>query len=298
MGLYPFLNVFIHYILVRNEVRFMKIEKINDNQIKCTLNKSDLASRQIKLSELAYGSEKAKSLFRDMMQQASCELGFEAEDIPLMIEAIPVSGDCIVLLITKVEDPEELDTRFSKFAPAADDIEEIDGESKLPSPSGILDMLGQVKDEIKEALEKGEDSFIPLAQTLSKVNAKNEENHKSKDTTDTKNSKDNASTTTGSKNIIKIFSFDSLDPIIEVSFVLKDIYNGANSLYKAPNDNRYFLVVNKSTHTIVDFNKICNIILEYGFAEPSTPANEAFYKEHFTRIIPKKALQKLVTIRA
>ena len=84
----------------RKEVFIMKIEKINDNQIKCTLNKSDLASRQIKLSELAYGTEKAKSLFRDMMQQASMEFGFEAEDIPLMIEAIPVSGDCIVLVIS------------------------------------------------------------------------------------------------------------------------------------------------------------------------------------------------------
>ena len=49
----------------------MKIEKINENQIKCTLNKSDLASRHIKISELAYGSEKAKDLFRDMMQQSS-----------------------------------------------------------------------------------------------------------------------------------------------------------------------------------------------------------------------------------
>ena len=46
----------------------MKIEKINENQIKCTLNKNDLASRQIKVSELAYGTEKAKLLFQDMMQ--------------------------------------------------------------------------------------------------------------------------------------------------------------------------------------------------------------------------------------
>ena len=29
-----------------------------------------------------------------------------------MIEAIPLNADCIVLIITKVEDPEELDTRF------------------------------------------------------------------------------------------------------------------------------------------------------------------------------------------
>ena len=35
----------------------MKIEKVNDNQIRCTLTKEDLADRQLKLSELAYGTE-------------------------------------------------------------------------------------------------------------------------------------------------------------------------------------------------------------------------------------------------
>ena len=84
----------------------MKIEKVNDHQIRCTLTKEDLADREIKLSELAYGTDKAKDLFRDMMQQASFEFGFEAEDIPLMIEAIPLNADCIVLIITKVEDPD------------------------------------------------------------------------------------------------------------------------------------------------------------------------------------------------
>ena len=99
------------------DVVIMRIEKLNDNQIRCTLTKDDLATRQIKLSELAYGTEKTKELFRDMMQQASVDFGFEADNIPLMIEAIPLPNECIVLIITKVEDPEELDTRFSKFAP-------------------------------------------------------------------------------------------------------------------------------------------------------------------------------------
>ena len=64
----------------------MRIEKVNDTQIRCTLTKEDLAERQIKISELAYGSEKAKELFRDMMQQAAFEFGFEAENIPLWTE--------------------------------------------------------------------------------------------------------------------------------------------------------------------------------------------------------------------
>ena len=29
----------------------MKIERLNENQIRCTLNKSDLASRQLKINE-------------------------------------------------------------------------------------------------------------------------------------------------------------------------------------------------------------------------------------------------------
>ena len=41
----------------------MKIEKINDNQIRCTLTREDLENHQIRISELAYGTEKAKKTF-------------------------------------------------------------------------------------------------------------------------------------------------------------------------------------------------------------------------------------------
>ena len=44
----------------------MKIEKINDNQLRFTLTREDLVSRNIKLSELAYGSDQAKKLFRSI----------------------------------------------------------------------------------------------------------------------------------------------------------------------------------------------------------------------------------------
>ena len=100
----------------------MKIEKVNDNQIRCTLTREDLEDRHIKISELAYGSAKAKSLFKDMVEQANYEFGFETNDIPLMVEAIPLPSESIVLIITKVEYPDELDTRFSKFSEADDDF--------------------------------------------------------------------------------------------------------------------------------------------------------------------------------
>ncbi len=57
-------------------------------------------------------ARKARSLFREMVQRAANEVGFEAEDIPLMVEAIPMANESVMLIITKMEDPEELDTRF------------------------------------------------------------------------------------------------------------------------------------------------------------------------------------------
>lgn len=261
----------------------MKIEKISDNQIKCTLNKSDLASRQIKISELAYGTEKAKSLFRDMMQQAAYEFGFEAEDIPLMIEAIPVSSDCIVLVITKVEDPEELDTRFSKFTSSDEDgetDESIEGETDLNGADEILDIFKHLKENVSDSKTS---AFVPLPKAIA-----------SNDKGDTVEKKDIRLDTT--QNIIKLYSFDNLDTLIHLSYILKDLYNGYNSLYKSSTEKRFYLLVNKSFHTPEEFNKVCNILSEYGIKERSSYAIKAYFEEHYEKIIIDCALQKLALV--
>ena len=90
----------------------MKIEKISDTQIKVTLNHSDLMDRDLKLSELAYGSQKAQALFKDMMAKANEEFGFETDNVPLMIEAVPLSTDSIMIVVTKVDDPLQIEQKL------------------------------------------------------------------------------------------------------------------------------------------------------------------------------------------
>ena len=126
----------------------MKIEKISENQIRCTLNKADLSERHLKISELAYGSDKAKELFRDMMEQANIDFGFDADNIPLMIEAIPTSKDSIVLLITKVDNPDDMDAKLDRFGlsdldASLDDGLEEDNEEDSVSPD-IIDCFEQL----------------------------------------------------------------------------------------------------------------------------------------------------------
>lgn len=80
----------------------MKVDRINAGQIRFMLGKADLEERNLNLHELAYGSEKTKALFDDMINQAKTDFGFNAGGQPLMIEAIPLSEDSLMVTMTLV----------------------------------------------------------------------------------------------------------------------------------------------------------------------------------------------------
>lgn len=244
----------------------MKIEKINENKIRCILTRDDLEVRHIKLSEIAYGSEKARSLFRDMMEQASHQFGFEADNIPLMIEAIPMPNECIILDITKVSDPEELDTRFSRFSQGASDSSD---------------------DSVKDFLPDGADEVLDLFQKLLE--------HRLKNTP--KDAREQQAVELASElDMRKLYLFPKLETILEASAVLKNIYHGESRLYKNPENSQYHLVISKSDHTPEEFNKVCNILSEYGTSSKYSVSNEAYMQEHFIPMLGNRALQHLAEI--
>lgn len=257
----------------------MKIEKISENQIRCTLTKDDLLDREIKLSELAYGSEKAKSLFQDMMRQAAYEFGFEADDIPLMIEAVPLSGECIVLTITKVEDPEELDTRFAKFAPSVnttqesdDDFEDIDLNA-FPSVPEAFSTKASGAENAKEkpARKKKSNQEPPQEIRVETV----DKNGQRKEATSL------------------LFSFATLDALIGLACVLNGNFHEESVLYKNPADGAYVLHLKRGSLPLPAFQKLFLAMSEYGVAVKNANITAANLEEHFEMLIASDAIQKL-----
>lgn len=241
----------------------MKIEKINDNQIRCTLTSDDLANREIKISELAYGTEKARNLFQDMMQQAQNEFGFASDNAPLMVEAIPIAPDGIVLIITKVDDLEELDSRFSKLTSEGNDTM----TSALPQITGADDIL-----DIFHKLTEAKQKLQELKKEKKEATSKDLERP---------------------VNLVQAFCFNSLDDVILAAGTVNHFFTGQNTLYKNNKQETYQLVLHQSGTSPEDFNRICNILSEYGTAVKFSLVSEAHLREHETILIDKQALQQL-----
>ena len=247
----------------------MRLEKLSDNKIKCILDKEDLSSRGIRISELAYGSEKTRELFADMMQQASCEFGFEAEDSPLMIEAIPAL-DRLVLVITKVDNPDEIDSRFSRFSPdpVGEYFDDDDEEDDL-----------DYTDTLDEAIT---DQFIPLAKALGIDLDKDEKAGEKEEVKEIDETKQPI-----------VFSFNSLSEVCTVCAKVAGKYTGPSSAYKNKADDRYYLLVSKNGQSADEFGKVIRLLSEFGKLERTTYATKAYMDEHYETIVKEGAVDIL-----
>lgn len=246
----------------------MKIEKISENQIKCTLTREDLSERELQLSELAYGSSKAKALFSELMLQASYECGFDAEGAPLMIEAIPFDPDSLVLIVSKLNNPEEMDMPQGKFPLTPDDVMGNDKHIKM-TPEARNELLSRLSD------------------IISKAGAMFGSDNEPKEVPE-------------KKEVVpqqRVFSFEALSEIIRLAEVVAPFYSGKNSLYKDDWDDRYYLVIYPSSKKTDEFNKVCNIASEYGNPEHTRYASVSYFDEHFCRIIKDSALKKLSQLK-
>ena len=284
----------------------MKLEKLSDTQIRCTLSKEDLSQRQLHLSELAYGSEKAKELFRDMMQQASIELGFEADNIPLMIEAIPISNDCLVLVVTKVEDPDELDTRFSRFSKInvddsfdedfsdiddtdfeemdfLDDEDDIDMDDEpLPfSPSSDFDNAdsdASTSSKERSAIDDALDLIAPFTQAIAQ--AKKEAMRKKKENR-------------SSVQDCQYYSFQNFSQAAQLGAFLAPFFEGESSLYKDSFSYNYYMILRKTQSENDTFHRACNIAADFGVRISASYATPAYFREHFETILEENAVEML-----
>lgn len=276
----------------------MKLERLSENQIRCTLYKSDLADKELHLTELAYGTEKAKELFRELMQQASSELGFEVDNVPLMIEAIPVSPECLILVITKVEDPEELDTRFSRFTRPSDVEDVYDEDEDDDENDGGLGLIDESEDE-SMAENNPVNGLLKaiggLAEDLSGLmSGKGVKSVQSG--SDASDRRSEIQQPVEQPEIFRIYAFKNLDQVILSAKLVKDIYDSENSLYKNPRDSHFYLYMTKDKNTDNEFVKTCNLLGEYSSRVRATYATPSHMREHYKLIIDANALQTLAKL--
>ncbi len=70
----------------------MKIEKLNENKIRITLNIEDLRERDIDYQSFMSHSIESQDIVLDMLDTAEKEFGFNTDNCRIQIEAVALSN--------------------------------------------------------------------------------------------------------------------------------------------------------------------------------------------------------------
>ncbi len=277
----------------------MKIERLNENQIRCTLDRADLNEHQVKLTELAYGSAKAQALFRDICQQASDTVGFEIGELPLMVEAIPVNTDCLVLIVTKVEDPEEFDTRFSNFTkPYLEEDDADDSDIEWDEADTAENQVNELPEEVIRQYS----IFKDLLEAILKTQSDGDSGKQSGDFQPLSEIAKRVGDAAGNKakkkpvDSFTLFAFRSMEDVIQAANALAGRYQGKNILYKNPTEEGYFLLMHSLPHEAEEFKLMARSICEYGTNLHAAYTTQFHMQEHYPVILKDNALQTLASL--
>ena len=240
----------------------MKIEKLNENQLRFTVFSKDLPDEEFTIADLAGQTPKAEELIKYMMTKAHEEFGFAVDDQPIVVEAIPINKDCIVFLVTKVDKDEE--------------------ENKF----GYIDKLKKQAMEMAQSIKNGKLNTGDVVETYD-TESESTEVEKAPEPHDEK---------TGKTLPYMIYVSQDMDQFITVAKMVKGFYDSDNTLYKREDPQSYFLLVTHNRNSDREFEFLCENLREFSEPYKFTYTTKYYFEEHYTKIINGNALQTLAEL--
>ena len=160
-----------------------------------------------------------------------------------------------------MEDPEELDTRFSRFTPSGEsDPLNVEALEKLDGADEFFNLLNKVKEAAAGTKSSGKESKEePTAPSFS----------------------------------VRLFSFDSLDGVIRASRLIAPAYKGANTLYKDGTENVFLLRLHRQSIQQTNSTRFAICFQNMAHPEKADSTVLAFLEEHCDILISADAVQKL-----
>ena len=198
--------------------------------------------------------------------------------------------------------------RFSKFSPSDpdDDYEDYDYpyedyDSMETIDASAAHALPSANDELNESDTDADSIKDDVLNIFSKLNDYlNKDSASGSKGTGTvpvpaANKPESSADTQKDAPVIRCFSFENLDAFSEAAKAVLPVYNDKSHLFKHTN-GRYYVFLEKTRCSSVDFNKTCNILSEYGKKEYLPDSSLLFFTEHMDSIIKNRAIQVMAKL--
>lgn len=154
----------------------MKFNLVNDNKLQIIISKEDMQQRDIRKWDLVPHNPEAQKLFQEILEEARDACGFDVgENAQLMIEAFPMTGESMLVTVTKLNGRSDLPFDLEGIGQALmdelmqeEDIPELASEeivvrfAQMEDVIQVSSLLRGHYDGVSQLLRYGENYYLAL----------------------------------------------------------------------------------------------------------------------------------------
>ena len=241
--------------------RTMKIERVDDNTVKCYISVEEMAQYQIEYTDFLSRTDKAQQLMRDIIKQAHDEVGYIPPKYAFEMQIMMVPNQGMVLTFTE-KDPIDFTNKENV-------------EAFLANLKEFVNRLIQHKEKLEQG--KAANAKLPGAEGLiGKGNPAGD-------------------VPAGKERPIRIkeiiFAFDTITSVMDYAEALPSGFKLQSALYKM--DDVYYLYLKQGSENYENFRRAIAQGVEFGRHFTDGEGCDEMLKEHGECLIESRALRHL-----
>lgn len=243
-----------------NRAKRMKIERIDDNTIKCYISLEEMEQYQVEYTDFISRTAKAQELMHEIIKQAHDEVGYQPPKLAFEMQIMMVPEQGMVLTFSEKEpfdlnDQSKVEAVLNNLMELASKIAKSKGNGVIPDFAGGL-LSGMKKPENEQNSKSGKKQVLPINKVEEAV-----------------------------------FAFSGLAQLMDYADVIPSNVRVETCLYKMK--DMYYLHMKKGRASYEKYSRACVQALEFASLHMAGEGCDELLKEHGECVISEKVLKKL-----
>lgn len=231
----------------------MQFKRINENTIRCILTEEDMIEEGLRIEDFFTNKDKTRGFLEHIVKQAQEEVDYHASGDTLSMQVMPLPHNGLAITFSEQAEP-SFQNILGHLRSALEEFKDVDMEHLA---SGAAEPGKEQADE----------------KTAEKKKAK--EKQKTKPT------------------FLNVFLFQNLSMLEDFCATIPEEYTIKSQLYKDPEQNTYYLILEKGRMSLKNISIVAMRAREYATLVSDQESFVAYCKEHFKCILKKGAVKQI-----
>jgi len=270
----------------------MTFKRIDESTIRCIVTEEDMEENGLELDDFFTQSDKAQNFLREMVEQATEEVGYEAAQGMVSLQIMPLPNHALAITFSEIE-TDELQAVMENLRALLQDVKDRVLKKGMLQDGDALHRSEAAASAARALPISGETPALPVSDGSGNTG-------EAAQTDDAQIRNISEKGLAGRREIarveLRVFGFMSLRNVIQYAHTVQEKNPVVSTLYKDTVNNVFYMTLEKGRLSAKKYNNLCTNATEFSTYVQNGSQILDYLQEHGEVLIERRAVKVLAKL--